>query len=74
MSSKGRFAVGAVVGAVAGVIAGLLTAPRSGKESRADLKDKTKELKRGARKKMGKLQTKGKDVVKATAEQLDKKR
>lgn len=46
--SKGRLAVGVVVGAVAGVIAGLLTAPKSGKETRADLKKKADELKQQA--------------------------
>ena len=42
---KGKFAIGAIVGAVAGVIAGVLTAPKSGKETRADIKDKAAELK-----------------------------
>lgn len=37
--SKGKFALGAFFGAVAGLAAGLLTAPKSGKETRADLKD-----------------------------------
>lgn len=46
--SKGRIAFGVVVGAVAGVIAGLLTAPKSGKETRADLKKKAGELKQQA--------------------------
>ena len=41
--SKGKFALGALVGAVAGVIAGVLTAPKSGKETRADIKKKAGE-------------------------------
>lgn len=36
--STGKFAVGAAIGAVVGVIAGILTAPKSGKETRADIK------------------------------------
>ena len=43
--SKGKIALGAVIGAVAGVIAGLLTAPKSGKETRADLKKMAEEIK-----------------------------
>ncbi|HTH72430.1 MAG TPA: YtxH domain-containing protein [Candidatus Pristimantibacillus sp.] len=34
-----RFAVGAVVAAAAGYVAGILTAPKSGKETRKDIKD-----------------------------------
>ncbi len=34
-----KFALGAVIGVVAGVITGLLTAPKSGKETRRDIKD-----------------------------------
>lgn len=37
--SKGKFALGAFFGAAAGLVAGLLTAPKSGKETRADLKE-----------------------------------
>ena len=38
--SKGKFALGAIFGAVAGVVAGILTAPKSGKETRAEVKIK----------------------------------
>lgn len=34
-----RFALGAVVAAAAGYVAGILTAPKSGKETRKDIKD-----------------------------------
>ena len=43
--SKGKFVLGALVGAAAGVVAGILTAPKSGKETRADIKAKAKEMK-----------------------------
>ena len=36
-----RFAVGAVIAAAAGYVAGILTAPKSGKETRKDIKDTT---------------------------------
>lgn len=34
-----KFALGALIGAVAGVVTGLLTAPKSGKETRQDIKN-----------------------------------
>ena len=43
--SKGKFALGAIIGATAGVVAGILTAPKSGKETRADIKAKAGEIK-----------------------------
>ena len=43
--SKSRFALGAVIGAAAGIIAGILTAPKAGKETRADLRERAMELK-----------------------------
>lgn len=42
--SKRNFALGVVVGAALGVIAGWFTAPKSGKEMRADAKAKAKEV------------------------------
>jgi gas vesicle protein len=45
---KHKIAVGAVIGAAAGLIAGVLAAPKSGKETRADIKAKAEELKSGA--------------------------
>lgn len=46
--SKSKFALGAIIGAAAGVVAGILTAPKSGKETRADIKRKAGELKEEA--------------------------
>ena len=43
--SKGKFALGAFFGAIVGAAAGILTAPKSGKETRAELKAKTCEVK-----------------------------
>lgn len=45
MSSRGagkKFAVGALVAGVVGFLVGILSAPKSGKETREDLKDTTK--------------------------------
>jgi len=39
--STKRIAIGAVVAAVGGYLAGILTAPKSGKETRQDIKDVT---------------------------------
>lgn len=49
--NKGKFAIGAAIGAIAGIIAGVLTAPKSGKDTRADIKSKAVELKNEAVKK-----------------------
>lgn len=43
-----KLAVGAVVGAVAGVVAGVLMAPKSGKETRGDIKKRAEQLKKKA--------------------------
>lgn len=40
-----KLAVGAIIGAAAGVVAGVLTAPKSGKETREDIKQKALEAK-----------------------------
>ena len=38
--AKGKFALGALIGVAAGFVAGVLTAPKSGKETRDELKQK----------------------------------
>jgi len=43
--AKKIFPFGAIIGAIAGVIAGVLVAPKSGRETRADIKAKAEELK-----------------------------
>ncbi|HRC28134.1 MAG TPA: YtxH domain-containing protein [Candidatus Saccharimonas sp.] len=57
--SKGKFAFGALLGAAAGVVAGFLTAPKSGKETRADLKAKAEELKSEGEKKAAEVKKQG---------------
>ncbi|HEV7951956.1 MAG TPA: YtxH domain-containing protein [Candidatus Saccharimonadales bacterium] len=60
---KGKFALGALIGAVAGVIAGVLTAPKSGKETRADIRHKAEELKSEAVKRADEVKSKSTDAA-----------
>ncbi len=55
--SKQKLGLGIVIGSVVGVIAGLLTAPKSGKETREDIKKRAQEVK-------GSLERKLKDAHK----------
>lgn len=57
--SKGKFALGALFGAAVGMVAGILTAPKSGKETRADLKVKADEAKKKADKAIADAKVKG---------------
>ncbi len=61
--SKGKFALGAVIGAAAGLVAGMLTAPKAGKETRADIKAKAGELKADADSKLKDAKKSGEKVV-----------
>ena len=63
--NKGKFVLGTLAGAAAGVVAGMLTAPQSGKETRADLKAKAAELKEEAARRAAAARTKTGDAVDA---------
>ncbi|HEX7368390.1 MAG TPA: YtxH domain-containing protein [Candidatus Saccharimonadales bacterium] len=52
-----KFAIGAGLAALAGYLAGILTAPKSGKETREDIKDTTKKSLSEAEKQLKKLHT-----------------
>ena len=52
MAKGKKFGLGILIGAIAGVATGLLTAPKSGKETRQDLKDKAGEIKGTAERKL----------------------
>ena len=54
-SSAGKFALGAAVGAALGAVGGLLFAPKSGKETRADIAKKAGEAKDFTVKKAGEV-------------------
>jgi gas vesicle protein len=60
--SKGKFALGALIGAGAGLIAGILTAPKSGKETRADIKAKASDVKAKATTKANEAKAKAGEV------------
>ena len=62
-SEKKGLAIGAVAGAIVGVIVGLLFAPKSGKETRQDIKDTTKKTAEVIKKEASKIETELKDTL-----------
>jgi gas vesicle protein len=62
--SKGKFAIGALFGAAVGVVAGVLTAPKSGKETRDELKVKAEKAKAEVGKKAEYAASKANDISK----------
>ncbi len=87
MAKGKKFGLGIIIGALAGVVTGFLTAPKSGKETREDIKNKAGELKgsaerklKDAHKELGKLSSEAKlkakelqGKAKEEAEELSKK-
>ncbi|NTW62414.1 YtxH domain-containing protein [Candidatus Saccharibacteria bacterium] len=76
MAKKGKFAVGAILGAVVGVFAGILTAPKSGKDTREQLRTKAQKAKVDVTKKAKVVADKAGEVaegVKAEAVDLKKR-
>ena len=67
-----RLAIGGGIAAVAGYIAGLLTAPKSGKETRGDIKDATDRGLAEADKQLKKLHTELDKVIKEGKLRADK--
>ncbi len=57
MANNKKWAVGALLVGVGGYIAGLLTAPKSGKETRQDIKEEAVKLKTEAEKRLKDLHT-----------------
>jgi gas vesicle protein len=62
--SKSKVALGALVGVAVGVAAGILTAPKSGKETRADIRDKANQVKIDVAKKAEYAASKASDMTK----------
>lgn len=58
-----KWALGAAFAAVAGYVAGILTAPKSGKETRKDIKDKAEQSVAEAEKQLKKLHTQMADLI-----------
>lgn len=74
--SSSKWAVGAAVAGVAGFVAGILTAPKSGKETREDIKHVATKAKTEAEKKLKTLHSElntALDDVKTKGEQLSGK-
>lgn len=69
---KQRFVLGTIIGAAAGVVAGILTAPKSGKETRADIKNKAMELKDEAADQADKAKTKLDETVGSVKNKFDR--
>lgn len=65
MSKSGnkKLAIGAAIGVVTGFVAGILTAPKSGKETRKDIKDTATKVTREAEKQLKNLYTELSDVI-----------
>lgn len=61
--STKRWALGAMIAAAVGYIAGLLTAPKSGKETRKDIKDAAEHGVAEAEKQLKKLHTQMADTI-----------
>jgi gas vesicle protein len=66
----GKLALGAILAAAAGYIAGLLTAPKSGKETREDIKKKANEVYVNAEKELKKLHTELNERLTVASEKL----
>lgn len=63
MKKATRFIFGTVIAGAVGYIAGILTAPKSGKETRQDIKDKAAETKEDLTKKLDIVSTELGDVI-----------
>ena len=66
----GKLAIGAAISAVAGYIAGILTAPKSGRETREDIKNKATETYAAAEKELKKLHTELGDAITEAGDKL----
>jgi gas vesicle protein len=69
--STKRFAVGTLFAAVAGYVAGILTAPKSGKETRQDIKTAAEHGMAEAEKQLKKLHTQMNDLLKEAKTKLE---
>jgi len=62
--AKGKLALGALIGAVAGFVSGVLLAPKSGQETRNEIKKDALKLKATAEKELNEAAEKAKVVAK----------
>lgn len=67
-SSTKKFALGTIIAAAAGYVAGILTAPKSGKETRADIKQAAQKTLAEAEKRLKSLHTELASLLKQARE------
>lgn len=72
-SNTRKFALGALVAGAAGFVAGILTAPKSGKDTRADIKHNANRVVGEAEKQLKKLHAELNVVIEDTKQLLDGK-
>lgn len=72
-NGKGKFVLGAALGAIAGAAAGILFAPKSGKETRKIIGDKTKEYVEKGKEMVEKGTEATKEKIKEAADTVSKK-
>jgi gas vesicle protein len=65
-----NFAIGAAISAVAGYLAGILTAPKSGKDTRTDIRNKAEAGYAAAEKELKKLHTDLTDAINEVTDRL----
>ncbi|HSX31106.1 MAG TPA: YtxH domain-containing protein [Candidatus Saccharimonadales bacterium] len=65
-----KFAIGAVISAAVGYVAGLLTAPKSGRETRQDIKNKAHDAYMAAEKELKKLHTELSDMIDEVSDRI----
>ncbi|HSX15337.1 MAG TPA: YtxH domain-containing protein [Candidatus Saccharimonadales bacterium] len=65
-----KVAIGAAISAAVGYVAGILTAPKSGKETRADIKNKAMETYAAAEKQLKKLHTELTDIIDEVSDRI----
>jgi len=70
--AKGKFLLGALLGAAAGAVAGILFAPRSGKETRQIIGEKSKEYVDKGKEFVEKGTGIAKEKIKETADTISK--
>ena len=71
-SGTKKLVAGLAIGAAAGMVAGILTAPKSGKETRADLAKKAKDIKGKVSNKAGDLKNRTTQFGKEAKESWDR--
>ncbi len=65
------FAIGAAISALAGYVAGILTAPKSGKETREDIRNRAQASYAAAEKELKKLHTELTDVLHEVGDRVE---